>query len=78
MWMLYGRRLGAGYSPAPFDRAMVDVHPGPEPLDDEVLDLFRTWIELGAQFDDECAVGAWPHTHGAPGSTTSEQAANPN
>lgn len=66
MWMLYGRRLGAGYSPAPFDRPMVDVHPGPEPLDDEVLALFRAWIDLGAQFDDECAVGEWPRATTAP------------
>ena len=60
MWMLYGRRLAPQYLPAPFERALTGAHPDDAPLDEETLELFRMWIDLGAQYDDECSTGAWP------------------
>ena len=60
LWMLYGRALAKQYSAAPFERPMVEAHPGPM-LPDEQLELFRTWVDLGAPYDHVAASGPWPH-----------------
>ncbi len=60
IWMLYGRALAAQYAPAPFERPMLEAHPGPM-LPDAQLELFRTWVDLGAPYDDTAAPGLWPH-----------------
>ncbi len=59
MWMLYGRALGPQYAPAPFDTPINHSHPGPM-LPEEHLRMFRTWIDLGAIYDDQISIGAWP------------------
>ncbi len=60
IWMLYGRALAKQYSPAPFERPMVEAHPGPM-LPAAQLELFRTWVDLGALYDDVTVPGPWPH-----------------
>ncbi len=60
LWMLYGRPLAKQYAPAPFERPMIEPHPGP-PLPAAELELIRTWVDLGAPFDDVAAPGRWPH-----------------
>ena len=59
LWMLYGRALGPQYAPAPFDTPINSSHPGPM-LPEEHLRMFRTWIDLGAIYDDQISIGAWP------------------
>gem|GEM_PF-1983104 len=58
LWMLYGRPLGPQYKPAPFDRPMVEAHPGPM-LPETQLELIRTWIDLGAVYDDNGNGNRW-------------------
>jgi hypothetical protein len=60
LWMLYGRALAKQYAAAPFGRPMVEAHPGPM-LPAAQLELFRTWVDLGAPYDDGAAPGSWPH-----------------
>ena len=59
MWMLYGRTLASQYAPAPFDRPLLGPHPD-TPLDAAQLELIRTWIDLGAPYDDATTPAAWP------------------
>jgi len=58
MWMLYGRVLGSQYAPAPFDTPINSSHPGPM-LPEECLKTIRTWIDLGAVYDDRMPAGGW-------------------
>jgi len=51
LWMLYGRALAPQYAPAPFDRPLLEPHPGPARPAEE-LDRIKTWIDLGAPYDD--------------------------
>ncbi len=60
LWMLYGRALAKQYAAAPFERPMIEAHPGPM-LPAAQLELFRTWVDLGAPYDDAAAPGLWPH-----------------
>ncbi len=60
LWMLYGRALAAQYKPAPFERPMISAHPGPM-LPEAQLELIRTWVDLGAPYDDETPPGDWPY-----------------
>jgi hypothetical protein len=60
LWMLYGRALGPQYDPAPFEGPMHVSHPGPM-LPEKDLELIRKWIDLGAIYDDQVSVGAWPY-----------------
>ena len=60
LWMLYGETLADQYAPAPFDRPLLAPHPD-TPLTPEQLDLFKKWIDLGAQYDTTAAPGPWPH-----------------
>jgi hypothetical protein len=60
LWMLYGRALAKQYAPAPFERPMLEAHPGPM-LPAAQLELFRTWVDLGAPYDEVAAPGNWPH-----------------
>lgn len=47
LWMLYGRALAKQYTLAPFERPMMEAHPGPM-LPAAQLESFRTWVDLGA------------------------------
>jgi len=60
MWMLYGEALEEPYAPAPFERPIPEFHPDEE-LTPVELELFRTWIDLGAPYDIVCPPGPWPH-----------------
>ena len=60
LWMLYGRALAKQYAPAPFERPMVEAHPGPM-LPAAQLEKFRTWVDLGALYDEVAAPGPWPY-----------------
>lgn len=61
LWMLYGRALAPQYAPAPFDRPMVAAHPGPM-LPEAKLELLRTWVDLGAVYDETAPAGPWPYS----------------
>lgn len=52
LWMLSGRPLAPQYGPAPFERPMLEPHPEPPGLTEELLSLFRQWVDLGALYDD--------------------------
>ncbi len=60
LWMLYGRALAKQYAPASFERPLMEAHPGPM-LPAAQLELFRTWVDLGAPYDTDAAPGGWPH-----------------
>lgn len=60
LWMLYGRALAEQCTVAPFERPMVEAHPGPM-LPTAQLELFRTWVDLGAPYDVVASPGPWPH-----------------
>jgi hypothetical protein len=60
LWMLYGRALGPQYERAPFERPLLEAHPGPA-LPESQLDLIRKWIDLGAPYDGESPPGPWPY-----------------
>jgi len=72
LWMLYGRALAAQYKPAPFDTPMVSAHPGPM-LPGAQLELIRKWIDLGALYDADPHLGAWPYTIPQPGTIVMEK-----
>ncbi|MCH7601962.1 MAG: PD40 domain-containing protein [Planctomycetes bacterium] len=59
LWMLYGRTLAPQYAPAPFERPLLDPHPD-TPLTTSEIDLIRTWIDLGAVYDDSRTPVEWP------------------
>ena len=59
MWMLHGRRLAPQFQGAPFDRPLMEPHPGPA-LPADQIDLFKLWIDLGARYDDRGPADAYP------------------
>ncbi len=60
LWMLYGRPLAPQFKPAPFERPMIEAHPGPM-LPESLLERIRLWVDLGAPYDDESPTGPWPY-----------------